>query len=98
MESVNVVKIAIPSLSHHRQRPRVLSAETMLHAPCDYSVAHCADAVRVGDHDWPFEETGFFHPGCAGHLTIAIKREPGGEHRIFGLFATREDSCHAGAH
>jgi hypothetical protein len=70
----------------------------MRDAPLDGSVTHNADAVRVGNQDGTNEKAGFFNPGCAGHFTVAVLREPAGENGIAdGIISTRQNGCDAGA-
>ena len=63
-------------------------------------VAHHADAVGVGDHHRPFEEARLLDPGRAGHLAVAVQREPA--RRTTGSaiesLAARQDRGDAGAH
>ena len=42
-------------------------------------------------------EAGFFDPGRAGHLAVAVEAEPAGVDRIGALRSARQDDGHAGA-
>jgi hypothetical protein len=70
----------------------------VLHLPGDHGVADHAYAVRIGDHHGSGEEAGIFHPGGAGHLTVAIEGEPGGEDRVVVGLAAGMNGGDAGAH
>jgi len=70
----------------------------VLDLPGDDGVADYANAVGVGDHHGSVEEAGVFHPGCAGHLAIAVEGEPGGEDCVITGFAARMDGRDAGTH
>src|SRR5712692_11480573 len=96
MESINVVHLAVERLSHNRQRPR-LEKFVVLRLPLDDGISDNAHAVSVSNHNWTFQETGFFHPGRSRHLSVTIESKPSGKDRIFGLLATRQDSGHAGS-
>src|SRR5260370_9707181 len=64
----------------------------MSNTPLNDRVAHHADAVRIGDHHWAFEKTGFFDPGCAGPFAVAIERPRSLNSGIHhGIYATREN-------
>ncbi len=84
VKAVDVVQPAIPGLRHHRQRPRVSLGigAAVSEAPPDHGIAHHAHAVGVGDHHRPLEIAGLLDPGGAGHLAVAVLREPAGEYRI----------------
>src|SRR5690606_24936501 len=60
-------------------------------------VAHDADAVRVGDRDRTLEKTALLDPRRAGHLAVAVQREPPGEDRIGIRLSARVDDGDAGA-
>jgi hypothetical protein len=47
--------------------------------------------MRVGDHHSALNEPGFFEPGCACHLTIAVGRKPAAENRVIVLLSARPD-------
>ena len=101
VESVDVVQVAIISLRHDRQRPPVtrIVRPTLLHPPLDYRIAHHSYTVGVGDHHRPFEEARLLDPGRSGHLTVAVKRVPSGEHWIVeAIFAAGKNGCHSGSH
>src|SRR5258708_7258793 len=53
--------------------------------------------MSVGDHDGAVEEAGVFEPGCAGHLSVAVKGEPGAEDGVVGVLSTRMNGGDAGA-
>src|SRR5882762_6974248 len=99
VESVDVVEIAVPGFGHHGQRPPVAFHVGLaaLDFPGDYGVTNHADAVRVGDQDGTVEEAGVFEPGCAGHLAVAVEREPGAEDGVVGILAAGMNSGDAGA-
>src|SRR6266436_8333724 len=80
VESVDVVEPAVPCLGDDGQRPPIARGIglAVIDAPLNDSVAHDADAVRVGDHHGAFEEAGLFHPGGAGHFAVAVERPPAG--------------------
>jgi hypothetical protein len=69
VKSVDVIQIAVPSLGHNRQRPRiaVFIGAMMLQAPGDHRIPYDADAVRIRDHHWALEKTRLFNQGirCA---------------------------------
>ena len=101
VETVDVVEVAVPGLGHHRQRPPVARCirATGTHALGDHRIAHHADAVRVGQHHRAFQLAGFLEPCRAGHLAVAVEREPRAEHRsVEAVVATRQDRGDAGAH
>ena len=87
VESVDVVQPAVPGFGHHGERPPVAFhvGRAVLDFPGDDGVAHHADAVRVGDHDGAVEKAGVFEPGCAGHLAVAVEREPAAEDGVVGV-------------
>src|SRR5882762_8779036 len=99
VESVDVVEIAVPGFGHHGQRPPVAFHVGLaaLDFPGDYGVTNHADAVRVGDHDGAVEEAGVFEPGCAGHLAVAVEREPGAEDGVVRILAAGMNGGDAGA-
>ena len=53
--------------------------------------------MRVGNHHRAFEEAGLVHPGGAGHLAVAVEREPAGERRVARALAARQNRRDAGA-
>jgi hypothetical protein len=55
--------------------------------------------VRAGGDDRALDLAALVDPRGAGHLAIAVEREPGAEHRrIEGAAAARQDRGDAGAH
>src|SRR6266536_4868742 len=70
----------------------------MFHLPGDNSIAYYADTVRIRDHHGSIQEAGVVHPGCAGHLAVAIERKPGREHSIVRCFPPGMDSRHPRPH
>ena len=101
VKPVDVVQPAIPGFGDHRQRPIVAGRVRggVRHAPLNHRVAHHAHAVSVGDHHRAFEKSGFLDPCGAGHLAVAVLREPGGEYRIGKrVRAAGQHGRHAGAH
>src|SRR5262249_28447407 len=98
VEAERVVEVAVVGFGDDRQRP-VLLALDVLGQPLDGAVADGADAGGVGQHDRAFEEAGLLDPGGAGHLAVAVEREPAGEDRVAAiLFAARQYSRDAGPH
>ncbi len=99
VESVDVVKIAIPGFGDDRERPPVAFhvGGAVFDLPGDDSVANDAHAVRVGDHDRAVEESGVVDPGRAGHFAVAVESEPGGEDSVVAGFAARMNRGDAGA-
>ncbi len=101
VKAVGVVEKTVPGLGDHRQRPPVAGGVgvSLGHSPRDHRVAGDADAVGVGDHHWTLEEPRLVDPGRAGHLAVAVEREPAREHRVGqGALAAREDGGDPGAH
>jgi hypothetical protein len=101
MEAVDVIELAVPGLGHYGQRPPVTARvrRARPHAPCDRRVAHDADAVRIGEQDGPFERPGFLEPCGAGHLAVAIQREPAAEHgNVEAHTSAGQDRGHACTH
>src|SRR6267378_8517552 len=93
VEAVDVVQPTIPGFSDDRQRPPVTAGVrlTVGNAPLNHGVANDADAVGIGDHHGALEKAGFLDPGGAGHLAVAILREPAGEDGIHhGIFTSRK--------
>src|SRR5215469_16764859 len=70
----------------------------MLDLPRDHRISHDANAVRVGDHHRTIEKPGIVDPCRAGHLAIAVEREPGREHGVVAVLAPwmnrRDPSTH----
>src|SRR6185503_1931464 len=95
VKAVDVVEVAVVGFRDDRQQPR-LRVLLALDRPLDRRVADDADAVRVGDEDRPLEKPGLFDPGRAGHLAVAVHREPAGEHLILRRLAARQDGGDAG--
>src|SRR5262249_20182394 len=93
----DVVQTSIIRLGDDGQPPR-LQHVLLRDFPFDDRVAHDADAVRVRDADGSLEVAAFLHPRGAGHLTVAVEREPGREHRIGVRLAARVDDRDPGAH
>ena len=54
----------------------------------------CVLVMKTG----PSMKPAFLDPGRAGHLAVAVLREPAGEHRIVRRLAARKDHGHAGPH
>src|ERR1700694_681306 len=100
MESVDVVKIAIPSFRDYRKGPPVTLhiGRAVLDLPRDDSVADHAHAVRVGDHDGTVEKSGVVDPGRAGHFAVAVEREPGRENSVVAGLSAGMNGGDAGAH
>ena len=100
VESVHVIQISVPGFGHDRQRPPValLIGRRLLNAPGNHRVAHHADTVRICDHHRAIQESGILHPGCSGHLAIAIEREPGGEDLVRKIRSARQNGGDSGAH
>src|SRR5204863_2062834 len=96
MESINVVHLTIERLRYNRQRPR-LEKFIVFRLPRDDGISDDAHAVSVSNHNWAFQESGFFHPSRSSHLAVAIESEPSGKDWLFGLLAARQNSCHAGS-
>src|SRR4029077_7027333 len=93
VKPVDVVEPAVPRFGDDGERPPVAGriGLAVRDAPLNDRVADHADAVRVGDHHWAFEEAGLFDPGRAGHFAVAVERPPAGEHRIaHGILAARQ--------
>src|SRR5437773_7098586 len=85
MEAVDVIQPSIPGLCDDGQRPPVAFhiGMAVLYLPRDHSVTDDADAMRIRDHYGPVEKAGIFQPGCAGHLPVAVFREPSSEDAVF---------------
>ncbi len=101
VKAVDVVQPPVPGFCDHGQRPPVVvrARTAVRHPPLYDGIAHDADAVRIGDHHGPVEKARLLDPGGAGHLAIAVLREPGGEDRIGDRVRTaRQDGRDAGAH
>ncbi len=83
VKAVDVVEVAVPGLGHDGQRPPVAARVrgACPHAPGDGGIAHDTDAVRVREQHRSLELAGFLEPGRAGHLAVAVEREPAAEHR-----------------
>ena len=64
VETVDVVEVAVIGLGDDRQRPPHggRADRALFDLIGDDGVAHHADAVRVGDHDRPFEVAGLLDP------------------------------------
>ena len=99
VESVDVVEIAVPGFGDDGERPPVAFhvGRAVFDLPRDHGVADHADAVGVGDHDGAVEEAGVVDPGGAGHFTVAVEGEPGGEYGVVTGFAAGMDGGDAGA-
>src|SRR5207245_7826783 len=94
MEAVDVIQPSIPRLRHDRQRPPVALhiGMSMFHFPRNHGIADDADAMRVGDHYRSIEKAGVFHPRCAGHLAVAVFREPRCEDSASRPFSDRKST------
>ena len=81
VESVDVIEPAVPGFGDDGEGPPVAFhvGRAVFYFPGDDGVADDADAVGVGDHDGAVEEAGVVDPGGAGHFTVAVEGEPGGE-------------------
>ncbi len=100
MEAVDVVELAVPRLGNDRQRPPISGriGFPLSDAPLNCSVAHDADAVRVGDQHGPFEKSGFIDPVRPCHFAVAIEAEHAGEYGLIpARFAARENGGDPGA-
>ena len=97
-ETVDVVEHAVPRLGDHRQSPRLRLQSAVLQRPLERGVAHRADAVSIRDEDRPFKKAAFLDPRRAGHLPVAIQREPSRHDWIARRFSTRQDRRDARAH
>jgi hypothetical protein len=100
MESVDVVKPAVPGFGDDWKRPEISFhiGTAMMNLPGDDGVTNYADAVRVGDHNRAIEEPRIVDPGCPGHFAVAVEGEPSGEDRVIAGFAAGMDGGDAGAH
>ncbi len=98
VKAVDVVQVPVVGLGDHRVRV-VLVEEALGNLPPDDRVPHDADAVRVRDEDRSFEEPGLVEPVGAGHLAVAVQREPAAEDRNpGGGLAARKDRGDTGSH
>ena len=100
MEAVDVIQPSIPGLRHDRQRPPVALhiGMPMFHFPCNHGIANDAHAMRVGDHYRSIEKAGVFHPRCAGHLAVAVFREPRCEDSASRPFSPGQHCRNSGTH
>src|SRR5262249_43773656 len=100
VEAVDVVEVTIVGFGHNRKRPviAVLVGRSFLHAPRDYGIAHHSYAVGIRDHDWSVQESRVLEPGCPGHFSIAVQREPGAEHWVRRVFPAREYGGYTSPH
>src|SRR2546425_8224301 len=77
--------------AHHRHRPVIHAHAPPQYDPLDHGVAHDAHRMRVRDDHGTPQKPRLLHPGRPGHLTIAVHREPAGEHGLVGAPAAGED-------
>jgi hypothetical protein len=96
MKAVDVVEPAVIGLRHDRQAPRLQPGPAYL--PLQDRITHHANAVRIRDRDRIFHKAAFLDPRRAGHLAIAVEREPRAEYRVRARFAAGQDHRHARAH
>ena len=54
--------------------------------------------MRIRDDYRPFEKAQIIERGGAGHLAVAVQREPASEDRISGIFSPRKNGGDAGAY
>src|ERR1700723_1278101 len=100
VKTVRVIEPAVPSFRDYWQRPPITACVggSVRDAPLDHCVADDTDAVRVGDQNGPFEETGFFEPSRARHFAVAVERPPASEDGIVhGVFSAGKNGSDAGA-
>ena len=100
VKAVGVIQPAIPCLGNNWKGPPIAAriGSSVRNAPLDNRVADHADAVRIGDHDGAFEETGFLDPSRASHFPISVERPPASENGVVHrLFAAGEYRSNAGA-
>src|SRR5262249_29371132 len=99
MEAVDVVEPAVPGFGDDGKRPPVFvrAKSLVLDRPANHGVANDTDAVRIGDHDWTDEKTGFFYPGSSGHFAVAILRIPAGKNCVIEISAARQNGGNSGA-
>jgi hypothetical protein len=96
VKAVDVVEASIEGFGDDRKSPRL---ETWaLHLPLKNRVAYDANAVRIRDGHGTLEESRLLQPCRAGHLAVAIQREPRTEHGIGVVLATRMDDGDASSH
>lgn len=69
--------------------------QALLQLPCNDRIPNEGNIMSVGEHYRPFQESGFFNPGGAGHLSVSIQRKPSGKYRII-LFPTRKNGGDTG--
>ena len=96
VKPVQVVEPSVERLRHHRQTPRLQPGSR--HLPPQDRIAHDPDAVRVGDRDRSLEDPALVQPRRAGHLAVAVQREPRAEHRVRAALSARMHHGHARAH
>ena len=94
VEAVCVIEKAVERLRDNGHGPERTTANNvrsrrpfLLNLPLDKGIPDNADAVRIREQDRSVEETGFFDPRCAGHLSVAVQRPPPSEGRVTGGFS-----------
>src|SRR5262245_34284856 len=84
VKTVHVVEPAIGGLSYNRAGPSLID-RVVLCLPVNDGVAHNANGMCIGDSNGTFQHATLFHPGCAGHLTVAVKGKRAREYRFIIL-------------
>ena len=69
VKAVDVIQVTVPRLGDDRQRPQTCGGpdSSLFDLVGDHGIAHHADAVRVRDHDRPFQFARLLEPVRAGH-------------------------------
>ncbi len=80
VKAVDVVEATIVGLGDDGETPGLHVRS--LNEPLKDRVPHHAYTVRIRYGDRPLEQSRFLQPGGTSHLTVAVEREPGAEHRI----------------
>src|SRR5439155_16800167 len=78
-------------------RVREDEVAAVLELPLDRRVSHSADAMGASQEDWTFKKPGFLDPIDAGHVTVTVQVERGGEDRIPIAARSRKNGGDSGA-
>ena len=100
MPPLNVIEPPIVAFGDDRCQGIVGNADLRIAGdhPAHHPVGHSRHVQRICEGNRILQESGFAHPGKAGHLTGSIEDERPGRHFLVPHVVARDDDGHAGSH